>query len=95
MSPECIREDARLVEPSFALSSTVKWNRHNRINGGVTEEVCRPPGHEATQMSPEGDPPTVLEQEKNLPEGIVALIEDGGAGQEILGGAGSTGLAQV
>lgn len=75
--PENTRQDVGLVESPFPLSASVERNRHDRINGGVAEEVPRPLGHEAAEMPPQGDSPTVFEEEEDVPQEIVSLIEDG------------------
>jgi hypothetical protein len=46
-------------------------------------------------MRPQGDPSTVFEQEEDLPEGIVPVVENRGAGEKVLGRPGPTRLATV
>ena len=89
------RQDIGLIESPVALSPPVEGNGDDHVNRGMAEEVFGPLSHESAQMSPQPDPPTVLKKEEELPEGIVALIEDRRAGQKVLGRPRSTALAKM
>lgn len=94
-SPDHPGQDGGLVEPSLPLSPSVQRNRHDRIDRRVIKEICHPLRHEAAQMAPQGDSSPVLEEQEDFPEGIVPLIQNGGAGQKVLGRPGPTGLATM
>ena len=71
------RQDLGLVKPTLPLSFPVQGNRHNSINTGVAEKGRDMISHEAAQMSSQGIPPPVLEEEEDLTEGIIPVIEKG------------------
>lgn len=88
-------QDIGLVEPSLSLSSSMEGNRHDRVDGAPIKEIGDSRRHEAPQMGPQGDSSTVFEQEEDLPEGVVPVIENGGAGEKELGRPGPARLATV
>jgi len=88
-------QDIGLVEPSFSLPPSMEGNRHDRVDRTLAEEIDDSSRHEAPQMGPQGDSPTVLEHEKDLPQRVVPVIENGGAGEKVLGRPGPTRLATV
>lgn len=88
-------QDIGLVESSLSLSSAMEGNRHDRVDGASIKEVGDSRRHQVPQMGPQGDTSTVLEQEEDFPEGVVPVIENGGAGEKVLGRPGPTRLATV
>lgn len=65
-SPDNTSQDLGLVESAFLLSTPVEGNRHNPINSGVSEEAFCPRSHDAPEMPPQGDLPTVFEEEEDI-----------------------------
>lgn len=69
------RQDLGLVKPTLPLSFPVEGNRYHSINAGVAEKGRYTISHEAAQMSSQGIPPPVLEEEEDLAQGIIPVIE--------------------